>query len=364
MKTLILILSLVILQITITAQTEPIRGVWLTNVDSDVLRSRERITEAVQLCEESGINTIYVVTWNKGYTLYPSRIMDDLIGVNIYPDYAGRDPLKDLIEEAHARKIRVIAWFEFGFASSYNLNGGHLLKLKPEWKGIDSKGKLVSKNNFEWMNAFLPEVQDFMLSLILEVVRNYDIDGIQGDDRLPAMPCEGGYDEYTVSLYQNEHNGKKPPEDFRDKEWIQWRANLLTEYMGKIYQSVKSIKKDVIISMAPSIHPWGRDEYLQDWMEWVKRGYVEQIIPQLYRYDITAYRKLLDNVVSEQISKENFKLFYPGVLLKVGSYYAKEEFLKEIIELNRKYGIKGEVFFFYEGIKKYPEFFKNQYKNY
>ena len=26
------------------------------------------------------------------------------------------------------------------------------------------------------------------------------IDGIQGDDRLPAMPSEGGYDDYTLSF--------------------------------------------------------------------------------------------------------------------------------------------------------------------
>ena len=39
---------------------------------------------------------------------------------------------------------------------------------------------------------------------ILEVVKNYDIDGIQGDDRLPAMPAEGGYDAYTRNAYQKE----------------------------------------------------------------------------------------------------------------------------------------------------------------
>jgi len=334
----------------------------MTNVDSDVLRSRERITEAVELCEKSGINTIYVVTWNKGFTIYPSKIMEDLCGVNIYPDFAGRDPLKEVIEEAHSRNMKVYAWFEFGFAASYNLNGGHILKLKPEWKGIDYKGRLVSKNNFEWMNGFRPDVQDFMLSLLLEVVKNYEIDGIQGDDRLPAMPSESGYDDYTVKLYKKEHNGKEPPSNYRDTDWIQWRANLLTEFMGKIYQSVKAIKSNVIVSMAPSIHPWARDEYLQDWNEWVKRGYVEEIIPQLYRYDLQAYQKLFDDIVNEQISKEKIKIFVPGILLKVGSYYAKEEFLREIIKLNRQYGIDGEVFFFYEGIKNYPNFFFNEYQ--
>ena len=52
------------------------------------------------------------------------------------------------------------------------------------------------------MNGFDPEVQDFIMSLIMEVVLKYDIKGIQGDDRLPAMPTLAGYDNYTSSLYK------------------------------------------------------------------------------------------------------------------------------------------------------------------
>ena len=38
------------------------------------------------------------------------------------------------------------------------------------------------KNGFDWLNAFDPEVQNFMISLFKEVVTNYEIDGVQGDD--------------------------------------------------------------------------------------------------------------------------------------------------------------------------------------
>ena len=57
----------------------------------------------------------------------------------------------------------------------------------------------MTKNKFQWMNAFHPEVQDFMLDLISEILFSYPtIDGIQGDDRLPALPSTAGYDEYTI----------------------------------------------------------------------------------------------------------------------------------------------------------------------
>lgn len=353
----------IVLLSSINAQENypPVRGVWLTNVDSRALFSKQNIIETINTCENAGINTIFVVVWNKAMTLYPSKIMNKMFGEPIDPIFAGRDPLNEIIEEAHKKDIKVIAWFEFGFSSSYQLDGGRLLKLHPDWASQDNTGKLVQKNGFEWMNGFRPEVQDFMLSLLMEVVKGYDVDGIQGDDRLPAMPVESGYDKYTVSLYKKEHKGKNPPKNFKDTAWVNWRAGQMTKFMARIYKTVKDAKKNVIVSMSPSIFPWGRDEYLQDWPSWVEKGYVDMICPQLYRYDIKGYIELLNNIVNRQISKENLKKFYPGILLKLGDYDADKEYLSQIISENRKRGVQGEIYFFYEGIKKSQEFFRSKY---
>lgn len=341
-------------------KNEAVRGVWLTNVDSDVLTSREKIREAVALCKANGINTIFMVTWNKAVTMHPSKVMLEHFGVEQDTLYWGRDPLAEMIEEAHKENIKVFAWFEFGFSTSYNLDGGHIIAKKPEWAALDSDGNLVKKNNFEWMNGFHPDVQKFAIDLVTEVVRNYNVDGIQGDDRLPAMPSESGYDPYTVALYKKQHNGQEPPADYADPAWIEWRCNLLTDFMGRMYKAVKEIKKDVIVSVSPSIHPFAKEEYLQDWTTWMRKGYVELVNPQLYRYNINAYQKLLDDLYSGQIDKKDLHRFYPGILVKLGKYYPSEEFLLQMIEANRKAGLKGEVFFFYEALKRYPGLFKEK----
>jgi len=359
---LIFLAILLFTQISCYSQAEAVRGVWLTNVDSDVLTSKEKIVHAVKFLDEIGFNTIFVVVWNKGMTQYKSKIMKEFTGLELDTLLKDFDPLPVLIEEAHKRNMKVIAWFEFGFSSSYKQNGGKILELKPHWKAIDVNGNLVSKNGFEWMNGFHPEVQDFIISLIKEVITNYKVDGIQGDDRLPAMPVESGYDDYTINLYRSEHNGKNPPEDFRDSQSVNWRAGKLNQFMKRIYKEVKSINPGLIVSMAPSIYPWSKEEYLQDWPEWLKTKNVDLICPQLYRYNIKDYEKLLVDIVENQIDKEDLKKFYPGILLKVGSYYASPELIKNKIELNRRYGINGEVFFFYEGLKKYPDLFKELYK--
>lgn len=342
-------------------EERPFAGVWVTSVASDALNSRDKINETVDLCAKSAITDIFVVVWNKARTHYPSKVMKELIGVEIAEQYAGRDPLQEMIEAAHAKNIKVHAWFEYGFAASNGQNGGDILRVKPHWAAKVSDGTLVTKNNFEWMNSFLPEVQDFMTSLVLEVVKNYDVDGVQGDDRLPALPSTGGYDDYTKQLYKQEHNGVEPPTDYKNQEWVDWRADKLTDYLGKLYAAVKALKPHVMVSTAPSIHPWAKDEYLQDWPEWLNKGYTDLVIPQHYRYNLDAYQQTLAQQLSYLQAKDR-KKFYPGILLQNGTYNPDEDFLRKMIETNRRNGIVGESFWFFEGLKKFPEFFSTYHQ--
>ena len=327
------------------------RGVWLTNTDSKVLTSKQSIAKAMDFLAETGFNVVFPVVWNKAVTLYRSQVMADLFGVEIDPRYVGRDCLAELIGEARRVGIKVIPWFEYGFASSYNLNGGPLLAKKPEWAARDCNGNLLKKNGFEWMNALDSDVQDFLLSLVLEVVKNYDVDGIQGDDRLPALPCEGGYDERIVARYRKAFN-RNPPHNPKDRRWLQWRADILTDFLARLYQEVKAINSDLLVSMAPNIYDWGLKEYLQDSQAWLERGLVDLIHPQIYRRDFQSYRSIVDRLVTQQFTTEQLPKLAPGILVKLGSYRISPEYLLQAIEYNRSRGIRGEVFFFYEGLRE------------
>ncbi|WP_445734425.1 glycoside hydrolase family 10 protein [Mariniflexile sp.] len=344
---------------------EPVKGVWLTNVASEALYTKANIEKAVLKCKDLGINTIFVVTWNKAQTMYRSAIMKNFTGVEIDPildpENNGRDPLQELIDVAHANNIKVFAWFEFGFASSYNENGGILIKLKPEWASLTSDGSICTKNNFDWMNALDPEVQDFISSLVLEVVRNYEVDGIQGDDRLPAMPSSGGYNPKTVAWYKVEHGGNPPPENYKDFEWVNWRSEILNDYLKQLYEDVKAIKPDCIVSMAPSVFPWSKEEYLQDWPTWINHGYVDLLCPQVYRKDSLSYQKTLKKTMS-YIIPEKRHLFFPGILIQVDDQRPSKELFNFMLKTNREEGVNGEVYFFYEGLSAFENDIKTFYR--
>ena len=344
----------------IPASTTAVRGVWLTNVASQALYSSANLRTAVQNCAQNGINHIFVVTWNKGYTLYPSDVMTRTFGVsNIEPALQGRDPLREVLDEAKKYNIKVYAWFEYGFAADNSGLGEHILRLKPNWAALGADGKIVTKNGFRWMNALDPEVQDFMLSLLKEVAQKYpDLDGIQGDDRLPALPAECGYNPGVVERYKAENGGAVPPSDPKNVAWTDWRAKKLNDFMKRLYTELKQVRPSLKISMAPSIFPFAKTEYLQDWPTWVANGWVDMVCPQVYRYNIADYRAELTKIVQQQVSMDKRSLVFPGVLLKVGTYTPTSAFLQQMIDANRQAGLTGEVFFFYEGIKDNPDFFR------
>lgn len=327
-----------------------IKGIWLAAQDS-VLDSKTKIQEVVSNCKKAGINNIYVSVWNQGYTHYPSAVMMERFGVAMNPRYGKRDPLKELIETAHSEKIKVHAWFEYGFACAYGDSGKYILKKFPYYAAIGPDGKTVEKNGFSWMNAFHPLVQNFIKSLMLELVRTYDLDGIQGDDRLPAAPSQSGYDLYTVNAYKKEHGGLAPPSNHLDSNWVKWRAKRLNQFGKTLYQSIKALKPNLIVSMAPSVYPWSLQEYLQDWPTWLKEGYVDYVIVQLYRYKLDEYEKELKTAIQQAGAKKD--RLYAGVLLSLANgYLASPELLKGMRELNRKYDLPGEVFFYYGGLIK------------
>jgi uncharacterized lipoprotein YddW (UPF0748 family) len=151
-----------------------------------------------------------------------------------------------------------------------------------------------------------------------------------------------------------------PPVNSKDSEWITWRADKLTAFLKKLYASVKTIKPNVLVTTAPSIHPWGKEEYLQNWPEWLQQGITDFVFVQLYRYNFPAYDKILQEMVQQAGAKKD--KVYPGVLLSLGDgYVASDSLLQQMIEANRKANIKGEVFFYYEGVKMKKHFFEKAY---
>ena len=117
-------------------------GVWLTNIDSQVLFSTAALESAVNRLADLNFNTLYPTVWNWGYTLYPSATARREIGddQHLYADLSTpeleatqgeRDMMQEVVDFGHARGMAVIPWFEFGFL--WPLPDYELYRRHPDW---------------------------------------------------------------------------------------------------------------------------------------------------------------------------------------------------------------------------------------
>jgi uncharacterized lipoprotein YddW (UPF0748 family) len=267
---------------------EQIRGVWMTNNDLNVLRDRTKVQKAMTKLRSLNFNTVYPVVWNSGYVMYPSAVARrEEIQPFVYRGTEGHDIIADVINQAHRQGLLAIPWFEFGFMTPET---SELALNRPDWLTQKRNGSRVSisaAGEVAWLNPFHPEVQKFITDLVLEIVTQYDADGIQFDDHM-SLPQEFGYDKYTIALYTQE-TGKAPPPNHQDQSWIAWRADKITAFMMQLNQAVKARKPNAIFSVSPNYYNFAYKFQLQDWLNWVRLNIVDELVMQVYRDDLQSF---------------------------------------------------------------------------
>jgi len=331
------------------AELQELRGVWLTNIDSDILFSRRHLRSSLEKLSRLRFNTLYPTVWNWGYTLYPSQVTESAFGVAIdpHPDLRRRDMLADIISESHDLGLRVIPWFEFGFQAP---SDSELAQRRPEWLTQKADGSLTRmEGNHErvWLNPFHPEVQQFILDVVVELVRNYDIDGIQFDDHM-GLPVEYGYDDWTIAQYQAEHNGERPPADPHDPDWVAWRASRITDFMERLFHAVKEVDNECIISLSPNPQEFAYKRYLQNWALWERMGIIEELVLQLYRPDVASFQRELDRP-EVQAARVHIPTAI-GILAGLRNRPAETSLMEAQLNATREGDFAGVSFFFYESL--------------
>ncbi|MCH4904158.1 family 10 glycosylhydrolase [Cylindrospermopsis raciborskii CHAB3438] len=331
---------------SVTAQMsrEEIRGVWVTSNDLNVFKDRAQVKDAVTKLRRLNFNTIYPVVWNSGYVMYPSNVAKSLdIQPFVFRGSDGHDILADIINQAHSQNLLAIPWFEFGFMTP---NTGELALNKPDWLTKTRGGAVVSMSaagEVSWLNPFHPQVQKFIIDLLVELTNNYDIDGIQFDDHT-SLPHEFGYDDYTVNLYKQE-TGKNPPDNSQDPEWIAWRANKITEFMVRLNHTIKQIKPKLIFSVSPNYYNHAYKFQLQDWLNWVRLNIVDELVMQVYRSDLESFTsKIARNEIQEVR-----QIIPTGIGIMAGlrtSPVPMQQITKQVRTVQREE--LGIVFFYYE----------------
>ncbi len=343
-------------------QDVAVRGVYVPSPSHTVsFMSYDNIVKSVNLLDELNFNCIFLCGWAQTKTAWDSAVLkknttysSEKSG-NMYAKYSGGsgDALADLISVAHSKNIKVILWMEYGFMHK---NGGvnmsdPLLAAHPDWLGTNSKGQNANYNGSDYyLNAYNPEVREFMLSLMEEALDKYpDLDGIQGDDRMPAMPRDAGYDDLTKSLYKAA-TGRDVPSNNEDAAWIRWRLDVLNGFADDMARRLKAKKKDCIVCFAPNKYPWCEEKLMQEWPAWIKSGAADFITVQFYV--LSSYMDDVSKATGYVKQNCDRNILNPAMILKNGGTIMDEKTLNDQLFYNRAVGTMGESQFWFDGLKE------------
>ncbi|WP_392535374.1 glycoside hydrolase family 10 protein [Nostoc sp. C117] len=325
---------------------QEIRGVWMTSNDFDTLKNRVKVQDAMSQLRRLNFNTIYPVVWNSGYVMYPSAFAQRAgIQPFVYRGADGHDILADLINQAHRKGLLAIPWFEFGFMAPPT---SELALNYPDWftqKRDGSQTSISAAGEVMWLNPFHPKVQQFITNLVLEIVTQYDVDGIQFDDHM-SLPHEFGYDRYTVALYSQETK-KTPPTDAKDPAWVKWRADKITAFMLKLNQAVKQRKPQAIFSLSPNYYDFAYKFQLQDWLTWIQQNIVDELIVQVYRPNLQSF---VTNISRPEIQAAQ-QIIPTGIGIMAGlrNSPVSMQQIKSQVRAVQERGL-GVTFFYYESL--------------
>ena len=147
------------------ADTE-MRGIWM---HATQIKTRAEADEWIAKIDQANLNAVFILVWYwGGQAAYSSELCPMLEGVE-----EGYDPLGYMIQECHKRDIEVHAWYVNGAYGAAKPK--HVLDEHPEW-AVDTggDGKL-------WYDFGKPELRKFQSDLMIECLKNYDVDGIHFD---------------------------------------------------------------------------------------------------------------------------------------------------------------------------------------
>ena len=343
-----------------------VRGTWvtttgLTSPNSTIVNPAATATNFRRL-RDIGLNSVYVDVWRNGYTYYQSPTLQQTIGVGMFPGLGSRDVLRETLIQSHRNGMAQVAWFQYGFAAKFGTPGTsnqELAKVMKDrgWLLTDAAGSYTNaSNSFSWMNPAVPGVRQFMIGVVTDAVKKYDLDGVQFDDRL-AWPVQFGYDTATRDAYRSE-TGREVPANFNDAHFKQWRAQKVTSFAQEMIAAVKAIRPNAIVSSAPSVYPFSYDSYCVDWPTWKSLGMFDEFVPQVYRNSAQSFADSWDGVGSitnggqVQFMTGRREDFRAGISINRGdgTPNAWTDVAQSIDVVRGTSGVGGHVLWYSEGI--------------
>jgi len=344
---------------------QPNINLWVSMFPNvKTLNNEPAIASMMQNAKKAGFTSITLdVKCSEGFVAYRKNdlshtpYMTEMNNQDRKIPDTGIDLLQTFIEEAHKVGLKLYASFNFFAEGVITTDDYAVLKEHKDWEEIvqrpEDKGQLLRLSEstvgrealkgkrlvLAFVNPANKEVQDFQLSRVEEVLKNYDVDGIIMDrcryDNLYADFSHVSRNAFADYLRTEGKQLENFPNDaFRINEqgdmvkgkyfveWITFRSQVIKSFTDKLRELVNNYKsiKNKDLKMGSYVGSW-YETYYQNGVNWASSNF--------------KYNSNLDFPESEIYSEKYNKTGYLGNLdfLMIGTYYKTEKEVKKYITL-------------------------------
>lgn len=306
------------------AQTTQWRGMWVDCFHVG-FKSTSQIDTLVQRAVEGKYNVIvaevmgYQDQGSSGHGAYwNSQIVPratDIVG--------GIDPLGYLCQKANAAGIQVYAWLvTYRASGSWPPTGNTLLVNHPEYfmvpmAGIDSD-PVVPVGDDCVLDPGSPDVQNYLISIVRELVTSYPIHGINWDyirytQYDAGYPARSSYANSSLKRFQRLYNRSDIPSS-SDSQWNDFRRRTIDELVRRCRAEIANIRTNPNqpVALTADVFATGSAptdftasqayKYYQNWKLWIESGWLDAVMPMNYKRDhcpdqYNMYRSWIDKTV-------------------------------------------------------------------
>lgn len=200
----------------------------------------------------------------------------------------------------------------------------------------------------DWLCPSHPANQRLEVDSLVEVVRNYPVDGVHLDyirypDRQSCFcaGCKARFEKHIGAPVRGWPKAVMDEAALQD-QWREFRRAQITAVAAAVHREVREARPGVKISAAVFTNwPLDRDNIGQDWKTWCDKGYLDFICPMNYTPGATQFA----NLIQRQKTWAGTVPLYPGIGLSVWSAPDRMITLIDQINATRRHKTGGFTIF-------------------
>ena len=358
------------------------RGVWVATVnnidwpsgrDADPAKQKADFIRLLDMHQKNGMNAMIVQVRPAADAFYPSSYepwSEWLTGTQGKPPSPYYDPMQFMIEETHKRGMEFHAWLN-PYRAVHNIGtssvaANHITRIHPEW--------FLTYGDKKYFDPGNKEAQQFVVNVVRDIVKRYDVDAIHMDDYFYPYRIPG-------KEFPDETTYRNSGSPLKKDDWRRSNTDSIILALSKVIKEEKRLcrfgispfgvwrnKKDDPEGSDSKAGQTNYDDLYADILLWLKNGWIDYVTPQLYREigdDKIDYEKLLDWWSLHSYGKHIYigHAIYRGAGKETKGWSDPNQLPDQIKLLRRNPNVQGSIYFSSVSFNKNPNGWNDSLQN-